>query len=201
MAETELNLRLSWNEVVRLLKEGKLLGMKVGRGRGRWRIADPGPKFAQMLKEREEHIVHVPLLTTAEAAEIIGITVGSLQMAVKERRLAPAESVNGKPKMFTVAEVRRYLWKKEKRNRARRKTIRIERVIQWAKILLDEQRKGSSEELVVRDELNTLIQDILQLQEPQRTSSLVDLWNKFETVGYLASLAVESPEKKIIHRG
>lgn len=183
-----------------MIKNGVLQSLRVGTqaGVGQYRILDVTPEFAQRQAEAEEHIVHVPLLSTAEVAEVTGHTVLYIQQLVKQRRLKPINpgkfsSFATGTKLFTVAEVRRFLFKKEKRKRKGRRVVKIDRVVVWAKTLIDEERRKSVEGLVVKDELLQLIESIMELPAAERMTSLRMLWHQLDLVNVMQIAASIQP--------
>lgn len=198
MEEAQLKFKVGYSAIVSMIKSGTLQAMKVGRhSGGNWRILDVTPEFFQRQQEAAEHVLHVPLLSTAEVAEVTGHTVLYVQQLVAQRRLKPVNpgkfsSFATGTKLFTVAEVRRFLFKKEKVKRAGRRVVKIDRLITWAKVLLDQQRREAAEGLVVKDELFQLLQDIMSLPAQERMASLRELWMKLDLVEAMR-LANEQP--------
>ena len=101
-------------------------------------------------------------------------------------------------KLFTIAEVRRYLWwrEKSKRRKLGTRVIKLQRVVAWAKTVLEHELHSDAERVQARDELNYEIDAILAMPEPQRTLSLVDLWEKLDKVEYIAGLVQQNRAAK-----
>lgn len=191
VSEAAIKFKLTEKVVRFMLKDGRLTGFKVRTGE--WRIVDPGPIFQKYLDELPEHLVHVPLLSSREAAAVLGITHVNLRQFVFHGKLKPAQKVKGKNwiqrNMFTVGELRRFLWKKEKRDRRGTRQVMIAQLIRWAKDLLDKERAQTAAPIVAEDKLYLEIQEIMKLPELQRIQSLRELWEKLDVVAHIRSVA------------
>jgi|SRR5882762_3348356 len=206
--ECALKLRITIDRVFALIKIGKLQAIRTGRSASRrgiraaWRIVDPGDKFIEYLEQLDHHLEHVPLLSTAEAAVVIGTSKGCVQGLVNTKRLIPArrgsKAVKGSTersatKLFTIDEIRRFLLKQQKRKYHTHR-VEIQRLIEFAKITINESLHGDAQKVQARDELNREIDQMLKLPEPHRRLSLVDLWEKLDKVEYIAGLVKEKQQ-------
>jgi len=180
-----------------MMESGVLQGFKVGRnaGKGEWRIVDIGQRFEEYLESLENHLAHVPLLSTAEVAEVTGYSILYIQQLVKLKKIKPTRGFikwhtgGSQQKMFTVAEVRKYLWAREKRQRQGRRIVKIERIVRWASTLMDEERKNTIAGTQVIDEIGEELEAILSLPNPERTHSLQELWWKLDGVSLMIQAA------------
>jgi hypothetical protein len=88
-------LRLGECTVVSLLKRGSLVGIwlpKHGRSRwGEWRILDPGEQFSRYLQESRRHVEHVPLLSSRELPEVLGVKPGTIRQMKKHGQIRGQE--------------------------------------------------------------------------------------------------------------
>lgn len=196
MDEAQIRFKRSYDGILSMIEDGSLQAMKIGRtaGCGSWRILDPTPEFLEKRKAaEEEHIFHIPLLTIHEAAEVLGTTPLNVRQMVFRGQLkydTPGKfGKEARQCYFTVAEIRRFLWKKEKRQRQGRRVVKINRVIQWAKVLMDQERAKTTEGYRAKDEIYELLEEIMALPAEQRLASLRHTWRQFDLVQAMVTAA------------
>lgn len=178
MQELCIKLRISDDCARRMLKDGKLVGMKLATGE--WRIVDPGHKFEAYVRGLEAHLQHVPLLTTQEVSELTGYCFFYIHQLVGAGKLKPeARQGNRAMLLFTVDEVRRFMWERQKIKRPRRYTVKLEQLVRWAKRVLEPDPVESSGESL-KDEMYEIAIQIMRLPEPVRSQSLADLYRKLD---------------------
>ena len=181
MAELCIKLRISDDAARRMLKDGKLVGMKLATGE--WRVVDPGPKFEAYLRGVEEHLLHVPLLTVDEVVAVTGYNYFHVHRLVGQGKLKPEGRTKRTALLFTVAEVRRFLWEKKKLKRPQRYTVKLEQVVRWAIQILAPYREATA--AVVKDEMHETAVQILKLPEPVRSQSLAELFQKLDLAQWM----------------
>ena len=123
--EVALELRMRRDQVVKLLRDGTLLGVKLSAkgARSSWRVYPPSQRFQQLQLEQEEHYLHVPLFTAQEVARVLKVKPASVRKLVQRGWLTPQPAARPKTAvLFAAAEVRRLLWRREKIHRRSRKT-------------------------------------------------------------------------------
>lgn len=195
LSELCFKLKISDSTAKSMLKDGRLTGIKVGkRNRGEYRIVDPGPKFEAYLRSLEERTLHLPLLSAHEAAEVVGTSYYYLHQLIKKGQIKPMARV-GKLRvhLFTVAEIRRYLMAKQKLARPRKKLVRLERLIQWAKQILAQQN-GETVSTAALDEMAVEVDRILKLPEPVRSQSLQALFLQLDRAQLMVQASTHKPE-------
>lgn len=207
--EFSIKYRISREAIMKFLHQGKLVGVKFPGHRMQWRLLDPGQKFEDYLQSLDERLAHIPLLTTQEVAALAGIQTRTVFRLIQHGKLTPAHKVRIGPSMvsmFTVANVRNYLWKRSGYGKPKgqggflktipRRTVHIERIIAWAKILTDQSLAKSQIRSLALDEMDQEINEILKLPEPARSHSLNDLWKKVDKVQYIAKMVRESQSRQ-----
>lgn len=177
LTELCFKLRISDDCARGLLAEKRLTGMRLRNGE--WRIVDPGQRFERYIQEMDEHLVHVPLLSSQEVATILGKHPVYVRALVKQKKLIPATQ-EGKRRLnrFTVAEVRRFLISRQKIKHHQGCCVKIELLIQWAKQFLEQPNAESVPATV--DEIDQMVTQILKLREPDRSRSLQALFLKLD---------------------
>ena len=125
ISEACLELRLSRITVLRLLRQGVLLGVRTDsrnpKKNSQWRIYPPSEKMKRILAEQDEHHLHVPLFTAQEVGKVLGIQACTVRKFVQLGRLHQVSQGPGLPSLFTAAEVRRFIWYRERLHRQGRK--------------------------------------------------------------------------------
>lgn len=120
--EVALELRLRRDVVLRLLRQNILLGVRLAQGKNvQWRVYPPSARMKQLLLEREEHYLHVPLFSTAEVARVLKVKACTIRKLVEIGKLRPTLAGKGKPSFYAAAEVRRFLWQRERKHRRGKK--------------------------------------------------------------------------------
>lgn len=200
LQELCIKLRVSESAARRMLKDGKLVGIKLANGE--WRICDPGQRFEQYLHELNEHLLHVPTLNVREAAELIGCTHLHVYKLVKRKKLVPGLREGKRREMFfTVAEVRRHLQEKQKLARPSLVTVQMRELIEWSHRLLkkDDAENAENARRPVDDRLEKLVDKIFSLPEPQRTSSLLELFRKLEKARVVIDAEMQADQHRLIN--
>ena len=165
-----------------MLKQGVLVGYKVPawrkhRGRlvpwGKWRILDPGHKFAKYLDESRRHIQHVPLLSNREVAEIVGLTPSAIRQ-LKKRKGLSGITVNHQT-LYTAGEIRRFLLRREKRGRESYSPI----LVRWLQGL------AAQDEHVTVRVFDEMLSQVVAIPEPEKSIYLTQLWWHFDMINDL----------------
>jgi len=181
--EVCVEFRLSEREVRKLLRSGQLVGYKLpvrGRRRqGHWRILDPGEKFAQYLLQSRRHIEHIPLASSQEFAEVLGVKRSTIRQWKRRGRVSG--EIIGSQTLYSVSEVRRVLfWKNLMSNRGYSPIL-----VAWLTGIVEgDQRIGG-------DILDKLLRQALPLPEPERSKYVTELWNLFDQVNRILKYARE----------
>jgi hypothetical protein len=182
--ETCMELGLGRRAVQNMLRSGRLVGYQVpasrrdprSRGKwGAWRILDPGAKFARYLRESEQHLEHLPLLSGREVAEVLGVKPGTIRQSKKRGRLQGEVTPSGT--LYTVQELRRFLLRRE--NKAGGQKLSSPILGRWAQALV---AQDSSIQAQVLDEL---LKQAVGLAEPLKSRYLVEVWRHFDAVNSL----------------
>jgi hypothetical protein len=175
--ETCFELRLGPRAVQKMLKSGVLVGYRVPRWRkhrdrllprGKWRILDPGHKFAQYLEESHRHIEHVPLLSGREVAEVVGVTPAAIRQLKKRKQLC-GTTVNHQM-LYTAGEIRRFLLRREGHGRQSYSPI----LVRWLRGLV------ARDEHVTVQVLDEMLSQVAAIPEPEKSRYLIELWWHFD---------------------
>lgn len=188
--------RISYDTATEMLKQGLLTGIRLPKkgGKGDWRVVDPGAQFEDYLQSLHERLLHVPLLSTREVAEVVGTHFIYILDRVKQGKIKPEARYGKKRELrFTVAEVRRFMWETHRLARPRRCEVKIEQLIRWAKQRLEPLRAAPAPE---KDEMEALVDQILRLPEPARSQSLQALFRKLDKVQLIVQAATKQPQKE-----
>jgi hypothetical protein len=186
MQETCIQLRISPSKVLSLLKSGYLVGMKIpgaGGKFGQWRICDPGPKLERWLRECEERLIHLPLLSIREVAAVTGYDYDLIASLVRRGKLkSAAREGKRRIRLFTVAEVRRLLSKRGRMVRPTSRVVQLETLIEWSTELLAKQNAENAANVQepAKDRIAAMMDKIERLPEPYRTDSLLALYRKLD---------------------
>jgi hypothetical protein len=169
-----------------MLKSGVLVGYRVPGWRkhrdrllprGKWRILDPGHKFAQYLDESHRHIEHVPLLAGREVAEVVGVTPAAIRQLKKRKRLC-GNIVNHQT-FYAAAEIRRLLLRREGRGRQSYSPI----LVRWLRGLV------AQDVHVTVQVLDEMLSQVVAIPEPEKSRYLIELWWHFDMVNDLVRSA------------
>jgi hypothetical protein len=184
--EACFELRVGPRALQKMLKNGVLVGYRVpvwrrGHNRmgpwGRWRILDPGHKFAQHIAEARRHLEHVPLLSGREVAEVLGVTPGAIRQLKKRKRLCGV-ALNHQT-LYTAREIRRFLFRREKQGRQSYSPI----LVRWLRALV------AQDEHVAVQVLDEMLSHVVAIPEPEKSRYLVELWWHFDMVNDLVRSA------------
>jgi len=178
--EACLELRLGRITVLRMLREKTLLGVRVSTGNpkttAQWRIFPPSEKMRRLILEREEHLLHVPLLSSHEVAAVLKVKPCTVRFYVKTGHLKPAVSRPGQLSLFTAAEVRRFLWYRERYHRKGRKVYSA-----WLRDFLTAVLEKESAPSV--QQLESLVAQVMSyLPREEREPLLPVFWKALEQI-------------------
>lgn len=191
-------LHLKPYQVRKLVKTGKVVGLCYGNPRriqSDWRFLDPAPKYKKALELQQQILAHslsidlgeVPLLSTADFAQLCGFTQTRVRGLINRKVLTPYKV--GRYSFFTANQLRDFLNRRQGRsNRYRRPSMA--RLLEWC----GKYAAAGSEHYLSRaairkdDELEGEIQGILRLKEPQRTIAMKTFWRRYELAKEAARL-------------
>ncbi len=172
-------LRLGSRAVRGMIRRGQLFGYRLPRrGRnkwGEWRILDPSTKFARYVEESRRHIEHVPLLSTCEVAELLAVTPSAVRQLKRRRRLRGTKV--GMTTLYTVAEIRGFLFRRERRTRRGKRTMYSPILVAWAR------RLAQQDENVGVQVLDSLLRQSVAIPEPAKY--IVEVWAHFDAINSL----------------
>jgi hypothetical protein len=176
-------LRCSPTTIKKMAVRGLLRAIEVQniKNRPSYRILIP-PSMLEV-----PHIDNLPILSTVEVAEILGVSSSRVRQLMMAKILigTPAihlppkapESINhksgiaGSAHYFSVAQIRQYLGKVSNKPG---KTVRLQAVIDWAKKRLEFSPRLD----LAKDEMDEWLDEILKLPEPQKSMALFELYDK-----------------------
>jgi hypothetical protein len=141
--------------------------------RGKWRILDPGHKFAKYLDESHRHVEHVPLLSGREVAEVVGVTPAAIRQLKKRKRLC-GTTVNHQT-LYAAGEIRRFLLRREKHGRQSYSPI----LARWLRGLVAQDKHVT---VRVFDEM---LSQVVGIPHPEKSRYLVELWWHFDMINDL----------------
>jgi len=183
-------MRLGRRAVLNMLRHRQLVGYRLPRcGRnkwGEWRILEPSAAFARYVSESRRHIEHVPLLSTAEVAEMLAVTPGAVRQLKRRRRLQGTKV--GMTTFYTVAEIRGFLFRRERRRRQGRRRVYSPILATWARGLA-EQDKGVGVQV-----LDSLLRQSVAISEPEKSQYVVEVWEHFDAINSLLRSAKAGEE-------
>jgi hypothetical protein len=184
--EACLELRVGPRALQKMLNHGVLVGYRVpvwrrGHNRmgpwGRWRILDPGHKFAQYIDESRRHVEHVPLLSGREVGHVLGVSPAAIRQLKKRKRLC-GTTVNHQT-LYTAAEIRRFLLRREGHGRQSYSPI----LTRWLRGLVAQDKQ------VTVQVLDEMLSQVAAIPEPEKSRYLVELWWHFDMVNDLVRSA------------
>jgi len=190
-------------EIVRLLiRNHRLVGIglpdkKPGSPRD-WRLLDPIPaykaalqtQYAVLSRSHSVNLLEKPVLSSAEVAEIAGVSEQIIRNAVYQKKIRPYKIKHYS--LFTVEEVRRYLLARERKQPYDRRA-RCEAIIRWAFAQLDKYPGKILTQADVHrdDQLEGALRRLMRLPKSQRPSAVAEFWRRFE----LANTVVQTIQK------
>lgn len=183
-----MELRLGGCAVRNLLRSGRLVGYQVplsyrdpeSRGKmGAWRILNPGAKFARYLEKSKRHVEHIPLLSSREMAEVLGVKQATVRQLRKRGRLHGTATTDGT--LYTVQELRKFLLRRE--SKAEQRKLFSPLLGRWAQGLVAEDTSLQAQAL------DELLKQAVSLEEPQKSRYVVEVWQHFEAVNSLLQSA------------
>lgn len=184
------SLRISPRQAIALIRQDKIKYISWGRSyRTHYRYVDPGDDpnlHMQATGEIEFDLKETPLLSSAEIAEIAGVSDNRVRALVRLGHLKP-HRVNNRMNLFTPVQVRDILLKRERRTPSDRKP-RVEAMIRW---FLDYYQREHAESLTredVRreDEVERMLNRLMRLKGPQRKKAMREFWLKIELAKHVA---------------
>jgi hypothetical protein len=184
--EVCLELRLGERAVQKLLEHRILVGYRVPVRRrdrkrfgpyGDWRILDPGAKFALYLEQRKRHIEHIPLASGREVAEIVGLTPAAIRQLKKRGRIHGKQV--GNKTFYTAAEVRRFLYVRQKPSVADGRKLYSPILAHWLRELLNQDDRISG------DILDRLLRQVVGTPQPLKSRFITEIWSHFDSINDL----------------
>jgi hypothetical protein len=174
-------LRLGARAVLAMVRRGQLVGYRLPRsGRnkgGQWRILDPGAKFARYVEESRRHLEHIPLLSSREVAELLGVSTAAVRQLKRRRQLRGSRV--GVATLYTAAEVRRFLFKRERGSRQGNRRMYSPILADWAR------RLARGDEPVDVQVLDSLLREAVPIPEPEKSQYIVEVWEHFDAINSL----------------
>jgi len=162
--------------VYRLLRQKMLIGYKLPAQVG-WRIIDPTPALRRFLVEPE--LDRVPLLSSAEVAEIVGVHQRTVQQWMTEGRLVPTRGrTKAQGAGISAAELRRFLADFTGR-KGRGKKVYLKPIVDWAKAYLE------GDQAKVAKVIDAIIKEAVFLPEPERSETMHRLLLLFDEANQL----------------
>ncbi len=178
-------LRLSRRAVLNMLRHRQLVGYRLPRsGRnswGEWRILDPSAAFARYVSESRRHIEHVPLLSTQETAELLSVSPAAIRQ-LKRRGCLHGTKV-GTATLYSAAEIRRFLLRREKRSRQGKRRVYSPILATWARGL------AQRDENVGVQVLDSLLHQAIAIPEPAKSRYVTEIWEHFDAINSLVRSA------------
>jgi excisionase family DNA binding protein len=174
-------LRLGRSAVLGMLRHRQLVGFRLPRcGRskwGEWRILDPSAALARYVSESQRHIEHVPLLSTQEAAELLSVSPGAIRQLKRRGRLHGTKI--GTATLYAPAEIRRFLFWRERRSRQGKRKMYSAILVAWARGL------AKQDEHVSVQVLDSLLRQAVAIPEPAKSQYIVEVWDHFDAINSL----------------
>jgi excisionase family DNA binding protein len=174
---------LTAHGVRNLIKTERLFALRLSKGgkkTGALRILYPGRHIARFVQESKRHVEHVPLLSGREVAEALSIKPATVRQLKKRGHLRGSKV--GNTILFTAAEIRRFLFKRERANRSGRK--RYSPILaQWLGRIVD------GDVAVDVHVLDTLLRLAVLIPEPMKSRYTTQLWDHFDAINELIQSA------------
>jgi excisionase family DNA binding protein len=130
--------------------------------------------------ESKRHVEHVPLLSGREVAEALSIKPATVRQLKKRGHLRGSRV--GNTTLFTAAEVRRFLFRRERSKRSGRRMY-SPILAEWLRRLVDQDA-----EVNVRV-LDTLLRQAVFIPEPMKSRYITQLWDHFDAINELIQSA------------
>jgi MerR HTH family regulatory protein len=182
LQDVGIELRLSERSVRKLLRSGRLVGYQLprqGRKPGKWRVLDPGEKFARYLHESQFHIEHIPLASSEEFAEILGVRSATIRQWKKRGKIHGRKM--GNRTVYSAIEIRRALFWRNLDSRGKYSPI----LVRWIEGII------KRDFWIGGDILDNLLRQALPLPEPQKSRCTVQLWSLFDRINRILKYARE----------
>jgi hypothetical protein len=129
------------------------------------------------LEECKRHVEHVPLLTGREAAELLAVTPAAIRQLKRRRRLRGTKV--GPVTLFTAAEIRRFLFQREKASRQGSRKMYSPILATWLRRLV------AQDELIDVQVLDGLLHEAVGIREPGKSQYIVEIWGHFDAINEL----------------
>ena len=185
--EAAAEFRITHKRLLSLIRAGHIGAINIGTPeQPSFRILDPAPEIKRHLiaiPQMEEF----PVISSRELAELIGVSQEQIRWLVHQKMLVPT----GKSRslFFTAKEVRRYL--------ARRERTAGQRKFTYSRILVDWMRDYIRELKPNGEIMNALINEAVDLPEPERSARITELWNHFDRVNAILKYClIKSKERQ-----
>lgn len=196
LSEATTEFRMGPRAVLRLIKDRTLVAIRLRRrGKnplGQWRILYPGPVVGRFIAESKRHIEHVPLLSSHEVGEALGITPGAVRQLKKRGGLHGSKV--GNTTLYTAAEVRELLFRRERKKRTGRRMY-SPILACWLRRLVDQHAE------VDVQVLDTLLRESVGLVEPMKSHFISEVWGHFDAINELMRWAQEGGDMAHRPRG
>jgi hypothetical protein len=180
-----MDLCLGERAVLSLLKRGLLVGIRLprrGRSRwGEWRILDPSEQFARYIQESKRHVEHVPLLSSRELAEVLGVTPGAIRQLKKRGQIHGKKL--GNAAMYSAAEVRRFVFSKKRGSQRNGRQMYSPILANWLRGVLEE------DEHIEAQVLTELLERVVPIPAPDKSGYITELWHHFDAINDLLQSA------------
>ena len=195
--ELVFELQLPPKRVRKLIREGRLVGICAGRKANYetdWRYLDPSEKYKRALEEQEKILSHAhsvdlmefPVISSAEFAQIAGISSSRIRGLVFNRKLLPTKI--GKYSLFTATQVREFLLRRERKEPTARRE-RCELLLRWCLERIKEAEGTMTAAQVENDDLlESTLQRLLRLKEPERTRAVQEFWRRYQLARDVAAV-------------
>jgi len=147
----EIRHLLSWNtpQVMLALKVGTLQGKQVTLGgKTSWIIVHPGIDFVEYVRNPQERLQHIPLLSVRDVAAVVNCKPKVIRNAVDRGLLKPVyfkphgetraatsfqRKEGARSMLFTPFAVRMYIKHRQKQDPRKRRQIVLDDVVEWYK--------------------------------------------------------------------
>src|SRR5262249_35819304 len=149
---------------------------KRGKRTGAIRILYPGPRLARFIEDSKRHLEHVPLLSCREVSEAVSMKPATIRQLKKRGHLRGSRV--GNATLFTAAEVRRFLIKRERGKKTERQTY-SPILADWLRRLVD---RAAEIDVQV---LDTLLRQTVSVPEPNKSFYVSELWKHFDAINSL----------------
>jgi len=180
LQEACFELQASKKVVFFWVETGQLYAFKTRLGH--YRVLNPGPRIRRMMQEKG--LEFCPLLSICEVAEVMGVSRHTVREHVRARRLRAVHRGQRFGLLFRPADVREYLWKREKLLRNGSRKVYIRRMVEWFLDYYAARSAGAVPQ--PPDDLEPLLDEILRLPANERRLRLSEIFRKLEKAKVVA---------------